>query len=613
MASLANFVDFLVFVEKLAESKVSRSLNNLVNEMSITDVYDYVDKLKALLQKCGKIVHVSNEFNNIQENSARVRYLQNILKEQEVLVDGKLRMAKSDAIAESYRTRGNQFYGNKQFLEALECYNQSLCFAESGSKFFGLAYANRSAVYSELKLYENCLRNVELAKQNRYPTESLHKLQKREDLCMVMINNKDNLTPSNVPIGAEYLKLNHKANEKLPFIADCLEMKTSKVFGRYITTRSPLRPGDIVCSEDPFTKVLLPSCRYKYCANCLSDNFLDLIACSDCTSTMFCSQDCAQVGNEKFHKYECPIVDKLNSMGTKILRIAIRTFFEAMDVCSGNLEELKILIEENRDSSITVFDYEFPIERSSILKAIDALATNESERNQADLFQRSGIVAIICDMFLKHTSLGDVLVTRGDEDFFYCFVFKQTQIAASNYHGLFNGVTKKSEFESNNDQCGSASFPFCSLINHSCSPNLVRITSGCKNYVMINRPIETGEQLFDNYGFHHCLENFEERQVSLQNQYMFKCCCEGCIKKFPLYHDLRTIDRRFNQFIGNDVNKLSQLNIEHAKKKFQSYCDYLKKMDANYPCYEISSVQECLLRCFTIFTMSDFKLKLCGH
>lgn len=579
--------------------------------MPITDVYDYVDKLKALMNKAGKLVEVSKEFKVIQENSARIRYLQNLLNEYGVIVDGKLKMGKSNAIAESCRTRGNQFYANKQFLDALESYNQSLCFAESDSKSTALVYENRSAVYSELKLYENCLRNVEMAKENGYPADSMHKLQKREDMSLIMINNKDDISPKNVPLGEEFLKLTHKPNEKLPFIADCLEMKTDKIFGRYITTRSPLKPGDIVCSEDPFSKVMLPSCRYKYCATCLNDNFLDLIACSNCTSTMFCSQDCARIGNEKFHKFECPIVDKLNSMATKILRIAVRTFFEALDVCSGNLAELKILIEENRDSSRTVFDYETPNNRKNILQAIDALASNESERNQADLFQRSGVVAIICELFLKHTSLRDILVTRDDEDFFYGFLFKQSQIAASNYHGLFNGVNKKSELEAN-PQYGSASFPFCSLINHSCSPNLVRITLGCKNYVMINRPIKAGEQLFDNYGFHHCLEGFAERQSSLFNQYMFKCSCEACTRRYPLYPELRLVDRNFDKFI-DDVHKLTMLDIEHAKKKSQSYCDYLEKMDSNYPSYEISSVQECLLRCFTIFTMSEFRLKLCGQ
>lgn len=580
--------------------------------MSQSEVYDYTDELKDRLIKDGKVLIISREFRNFNENSKRVRFVENLLIEYDLIADkGKMKMGKSNEIAEHYRSRGNQFYSKKQFLDALESYNQTLCFAEPGSKTIGIAYGNRSAVYFELKVYDSCLNNIKLAKMNNYPGENMDKLQRREQMCLEMINNNCSLGNESAPLGLEHLRLTKKPSEKLPFIADCLELKSDDKFGRYITTKESLRPGDIVCVEDPFAVFLVPNHRFKYCATCLQDNFLDLVPCVKCTSTMFCSDDCEKIGNDKFHKFECPIIDKLNTLGTKILRIAVRTFFEALDVCGGLVQDLKTLIEENRDSNRTVFDFDFPIKRKDVLQAIDALAANEGERNHADLFQRSGIVAIICNLFLKHTSLGDLLEANDDRDFFRSFIFKQTQIAACNYHGLFNGVIRKSELDAN-PQYGSASFPFCSLINHSCSPNLVRVTFNCKNYVAINRPIAPGEQLFDNYGFHHCLENLSDRQSTLLTQYMFRCTCEACKKKFPLYPDLPVYDKRFERFLGDDIKKLADLNVDYAKAKFQQYCEYLMKHDKNYPCYEVSTVQECLLRCFTIFTMSDFKLKLCA-
>lgn len=576
---------------------------------SLVDVYDYTDKLKELLVKHGTVLSVSKEFKEINENSERIRFLQKLLLDNNLIADsGKLKVEKSNEIAVSCRVKGNKFYSNKQFLDALESYNQSVCFAESGSEQVGLAYANRSAVYYELQLFDNCLRNIQLAKQNKYPERNLKKLENREELCLEKINN---VVHNMDTTAAEYLRLTLEPNPKFPFLAKCLELKCDNKFGRYITTNAALNPGDVVCVEEPFSKLLLPIHRYTYCATCLKDNYLDLISCSNCTSTMFCSDNCAIVGNEKFHKYECEVIDSLNSLATKIIRIAVRTFFEALYVCSGDVQELKSLIEENRGSLQTVFDFDFPFDRRNVLKAIDALESNESERNGADLFQRSGIVAIIGNLFFKHTTLKQLLSSDDQEDFFNCFVFKQTQIAASNYHGLFNGVIRNSEIESN-PQYGSGSFPFCSLINHSCAPNLVRVNSGCKNYVIINRPIPAGGQLFDNYGYHHCLEDFNDRQSSLLGQYMFKCTCEACIKRYPLFTDLPVIDKSFNKFISDDVQKLSALDVAHAKNRFQAYCDYLANYDKNYPCWEVSSIQECLLRCFTIFTMSEFKQKLCA-
>jgi SET and MYND domain-containing protein 4 len=575
--------------------------------MSLTDVYDYTDKLKELLKNDGKVVDISLQFKKITENSERVKFLKNLLCDYKLIGDGgRLKLGKTSVIAESCRTKGNQFYAKKQFVDALQSYNQSLCFAESSN--IGISYANRSAVFYELKLFDKCLRNIELAKQNGYPVENYEKLDKRKELCEEAIGRQAKQT-SGEALGSEFLKLNHKANEKLPFLAECLEVRSSEQFGRYVITNENLRPGDVIAVEEPFSKLLLPEHRYKYCAHCLSDNFMDLVACPGCTSTMFCSEECREIGTRKFHKYECTVIDRLNTLSTKILRIAVRTFFEALHVCGGSLKELQTLVAEN-DPMCCIFDFEFPLKPREVLQAVDALASNETARTQSDLFQRAGTVAIIANLFMKETALKDLLTSDSDVDFFYSFIFKQTQIAASNYHGLYNGVLRNEEVELN-PQYGSGSFPFCSLMNHSCAPNVVRVSFEGKNVVMINRPIAVGEQIFDNYGYHHCLEDFQQRQTSLYNQYMFRCGCEACNNKFSLFPELPHVDNKFDRFLGDDVKKLSELDVQRAKEKFKSYCSYLQKLDKRYPCWEISSVQECLLRCFTIFTMSEFKLKLC--
>lgn len=576
--------------------------------MSLSEVYDYTDKLKELLMTSGKVHDISLEFKNISEISERIKFVQNLLTEFNLTVDTtRLKLAKLNAISESCRTKGNQFYVKKQFLDALEAYNQSLCFAEKGSIGISMAYANRSAVFFELQLYDTCLKNIRMAKDNGYPQENMEKLLKREEMCRSMINKDDQREKENV--GSSFLKLSYGKHKQVPFIADCLELKSSEKFGRYIITTTPLKTGDVVSVEPPFAQQLLPQHRYKYCATCLNDNFLNLIACKNCTSTMFCSDDCARVGTKKFHKYECPIIDKLNALSTKILRISIRTFFEAVDVCRGNIEELKSLVEENCGSEKTVFDLNGLMTRRNVLIAVDALQTNERSRTTADLFQRSGIVAIISQLFLDHTPLKELLATEDDQDFFRCFVFKQTQIAGCNYHGLYNGIVRKAEVEQN-PQYASGSFPFCSLINHSCAPNIIRVTENGINRVVVNRPIPAGGQLFDNYGFHHCLENFNERQSGLAGQYMFKCFCEACTQKFPLFPELKLIDKKLEKFLSDDIQMLSTLDVDRAIDRFKSYCEYIDRKDKNYPCKEVSSIQECLLRCMTIFTMSEFKLKL---
>lgn len=585
--------------------------------MAQKDAYIYTDKLKEALIKTGQVIIVSKKFKEINDNSERVKFLENLLKEHKIIPeDGKsLRLSKQNAVADALRTRGNQYYANRKFLDALEAYNQSLCTAEVDSEAVGLAFANRSAVYFEMKLYDKCLKNIQLAKDNKYPMKNIDKIKKREEQCLEMINNQ--LPDTSKPIGVEFLKMKCEPNQKIPFIANCLKLKSDAQFGRYVMTDQPLKAGDVVAIEEPFCKVLLANHRFKYCATCLSDNLLDLIPCHECTSTMFCSTDCLKNGIKIFHQYECPVIDKLNILSTKIMRMAVRTFFEGLDVCDGNLEVFEQLMKNNQGSKQTIYDFDFtdnqsfPSKRKNILLAIDALAANEAERSQSDLFQRSGICAILMNLFMKHSNLGDLLANEKHLNFFRQFIFKQTQIAACNYHGISYGIMRKDELEEN-PQYGSGSYPFCSLINHSCAPNLVRVSFECKKYVVINRPIPAGGQLFDNYGFHHCLEDFQQRQTSLLT-YMFKCSCEACSADFPLYGLLRTVDRNFNKFLKDDIDRLMVFDTKRAKERFYAYCEYLNKYDNNYPCREVSSIQECLLRCFTIFTMTDFKLKLCAN
>lgn len=219
---------------------------------------------------------------------------------------------------------------------------------------------------------------------------------------------------------------------------------------------------------------------------------------------MFCSEECVIAGKKKFHQYECPIVDSINTLFTKVMRIVARTFFEALDICNGSIDEMEELIKSNEGSSTTVFDYNFrnpddPMKKINLLMAIDALNTNEDGRTHADLFQRAGVVAIMVNLFQNQSPVKDLLLTERNMDFFRRFLFKQSQISASNYHGINGGVLSRSEVEEN-VQRGGGSFPFCSLINHSCAPNLVRLSYKTANYVVVNRAIPAGGQLFDNYG-----------------------------------------------------------------------------------------------------------------
>jgi SET and MYND domain-containing protein 4 len=199
---------------------------------------------------------------------------------------------KSAEKAEHARNAGNKFYVERCFFDAILKYNESLCYAITGSEAIGLAFANRSAVYFEMKLFEKSLMNIELAKVNGYPEKNFFTLDKRAQKCVEQIKAGNEAKKDENPF--EFIKLSCKSNPKLPFVADCLELKSSEKFGRYIVTRQDLKVGDVVAIETPKFKVIKSDPRYESCqetnkfqrcAFCLKDNLMDLITCESCVES----------------------------------------------------------------------------------------------------------------------------------------------------------------------------------------------------------------------------------------------------------------------------------------------------------------------------------------
>lgn len=195
-------------------------------------------------------------------------------------------MSKSDEKSSELRAEGNAFYSKKRFFEATVKYNESLCLASKESVNIGLAYANRSAVYLEMKLYEKSLKNIQMAFDNNYPKENYEVLKKREEKCRALLNQQVKLANH-----WNFFKLSGKSNKKLPYVVDSLELKISKKYGKHIVTNKNLKVGDILAIEKPFCGVLISESRFvevdrnnKFirCTNCLSDNLLDLIPCDGC-------------------------------------------------------------------------------------------------------------------------------------------------------------------------------------------------------------------------------------------------------------------------------------------------------------------------------------------
>lgn len=398
--------------------------------------------------------------------------------------------SKSNQKAEAIRSRGCKALGREELYEALLQFNKSLCIAESGTKTLGLAYANRSEVYFKLKLYEKCLNNIDLARNENCPDEL--SLKDLEEKCLNHVFDAQ----VEVENPWDFFKLSYPPNEKLPHVVSGLEVKCDKKFGRFITTNQPLNVGDIVAIEKPFFKILKVDLEdneypetnvYQYCANCLSDNLMDLIPCAGCLTTMFCSQECLKAANKSFHQYECRILQPLNETGN--WRMTMRCFFDALSICGDSVEQLKELMAKSDKLSPTIFNFDFS-NPSNPENAKNQLMCMLSLERRVTVNMKD-----FSSIFQQHPKLAEIWSTHGD--FINKFLERMMQIEILNFHGIKGRSLNKSKPY----RCclGDGGYTFCSLLNHSCCPNTMRIVVDNRMVLIVERPIKKGEQLFDCY------------------------------------------------------------------------------------------------------------------
>lgn len=203
---------------------------------------------------------------------------------------------------------------------------------------------------------------------------------------------------------------------------------------------------------------------------------------------MFCSSTCLESGWTKFHKFECSeqALDDLSEYDAMILKCV----FESVELCGG-LKQLQAFTADTK-SSATVFDYDLGSTANShigksLLKSIMSLKKGKS--SDEDLMMAEWIAA-------SHPSLSAQCQTIAQKDFLRDFIIRVMGIIDRNSYIFYCPSLHTSYVD---EEVGSGVFPFASLINHSCSPNLYRTFVDNKQVFIVKKPIESGQQLFVGY------------------------------------------------------------------------------------------------------------------
>lgn len=180
---------------------------------------------------------------------------------------------KSTVQAEAHLEEANKFLTQSKFYESLAAYNKCLCHAEPGSVEIALAFAGRSEVFFNMNQHHKCMSNIIAAKEHGLSEEELVIVNYRQQQCRKLMY-EPTVDPSDVLWS--FLKLTYPANEKIPFIVDCLTLRDNETFGRHIITTRDLFPGDVIAIEETSFNFINPDVVYTKCFNCLNSNMLDL-------------------------------------------------------------------------------------------------------------------------------------------------------------------------------------------------------------------------------------------------------------------------------------------------------------------------------------------------
>lgn len=145
----------------------------------------------------------------------------------------KLFASNGQSVSAKLRIEGDSLFEDGKLFEALECYNKSLSSAPLNSPDSSLAYERRSVVYHRVKEYRLCLDNIALSLCCCEDSARMESLSERKKMCEELMSYEQHTIDAD-PFS--FFKLSYQANDKIPFIVDCLELRDSTEFGRFIIT-----------------------------------------------------------------------------------------------------------------------------------------------------------------------------------------------------------------------------------------------------------------------------------------------------------------------------------------------------------------------------------------
>lgn len=466
---------------------------------------------------------------------------------------------KKDALAVQYRECGNKFCDAKDYKAAIEQYNKSLCYAENGSVAFSLAYANRAYCFMELKLYDECLLDIDLAIKAKYPEKSMLKLEKRREICLKLMDASVKRTPIKP-------QLSFEPSDKIQCMANVLAIEKNDEFGRHFKAKCNIPEDRIILIEEPLMKLVNRTSIYKRCHSCLKQ-YTNLIPCVTCTKALFCSGECSS--GARFHKYECNMKHRkffdgsLGGNAENCVKFVLRAVLNGLETFASSAELMDFVEFLRADDDVN----QVVLADGSFESMLGVLLAHHHTYNHIAAQAKILIISCIAyDYIMSHPELKMNFSTAKTQRFLMHLVTQFASAYSGNNILLQDWSDNWSDIMEHDSMgtFGAGLFNVSSYINHACMPNVIRLTTSDHMILKTIRPISKGEQIFVRYAVD---PNWpaSQRQRQLLQLCGFKCECQLCVTNGPSLTEASIVSTEFAN-LSVELAPLIFLKVKEAQK-----------------------------------------------
>lgn len=518
---------------------------------------------------------------------------------------------KDDDKADCYRLAGDRKFKNFEFAKAIESYNMSLSYAIPESPKILAAYLERASVYIQVELFDEAMKNIDLGYVMARDDTERHQLGIKKNKCLEAMERLKSIIqyrkiiPKQLPP-----KLTFAPRRNVPFAGNCLEIAENDKFGRHLITTKDLSPGDILAIEPQICSVLDKNMIYKKCNNCNKSVNFNLISCQRSSMVMYCSENCEQTSFNTFNKYECSIMasilelfcidDSVPWAALRLLLLAHKHFptFEQMRRMYDEVMRQKLHFNSFQFGTANMADY---------IKYILRLAVKE--RYEEEYVKISDRCSAMIELLTTKTMMRHEVKSDEYKDLMHQILIHFYYINLANSYTIVSTPSwlEKSE-QIRNEKIGIGLYPFTTLINHACVPNVKALFVGENSstyMIYASRPIRAGEQLFVCYKreMNFLDTPIGKRKDNIQREYCFNCHCDACTHNYPTLNHLRVLNlcsEEENSFIMTNMSQLREGDMEAAKRGLTKYSAMLKKYASYYPCQDVYKLDLMLDQCMNV-------------